>query len=111
MTRSSRTALVVAGVLVALLVAGVLSQFASDSPDGLERVADDHGISDSARENPTADGPLAGYEADGVGDSRVSGAVAGGVGVLVVLGVTGGVVLLVRRRSASPGPRDDERVS
>lgn len=110
MTRPSRTVLAVAGVLVALLIAGVLSQFASDSPDGLERVADDQGISDSARENPAADGPLAGYGVDGVGDSRLSGAVAGVAGVLVVLGVTGGVVLLVRRRSASPDPRDDERV-
>ena len=99
-------AVAVVGVLAALLIAGVLSHYAADSPDGLERVAEDQGIAGAAEPSATEDGPLAGYET-GVGDDRLSGGLAGALGVIVVLGVTGGVVLLARRRRTAA---DDQRV-
>ena len=90
--------LVVAGIVVALLIAGVASYYASADPDGLTKVADEKGIATAEREHGAADGPLAGYETKGVDDARLSGGMAGVVGSLTVLLVAGGVVLLVRRR-------------
>jgi hypothetical protein len=90
--------LVIAGLVVALLVAGVASFYASGDPDGLTKTAEEQGISAAEKEHGTAEGPLAGYETKGVDDARLSGGMAGVVGSLTVLLVAGGVVLLVRRR-------------
>jgi cobalt/nickel transport system permease protein/cobalt/nickel transport protein len=90
--------LVVAGVAVALLIAGVGSYYASSDPDGLTKVSQDQGFAASEKDHGTADGPLAGYETKGVDSARLSGGMAGVVGSLVVLVLAGGVVLLVRRR-------------
>ncbi len=92
--------LVVVGVLVALLIAGVASYYASSAPDGLNRVAEDQGFASTERENPTADGPLADYRAKGVENDRLSTLVAGVGGSLVVLVLFGGLTLVLRRRPA-----------
>lgn len=96
--RPSTRALLVVGLLVALLVAGGVSLAASSSPDGLERVAGDHGFIDQERPHAASEGPLAGYQARGVDDERLSGAVAGVVGTVAVLGLAGGLFLVLRRR-------------
>lgn len=88
-------ALVVVGVLAALLLAGVASRYASDRPDGLERVAEDQGFLDQAEQAATAGGPLADYQLGDSGDPTVPGV----VGVLVVLLLTSGTVYVVRRGS------------
>ena len=62
---STRTVLVV-GLLVALLLAGVVSLWASASPDGLNRVAGDLGFAGAEQASGAQDGPLAGYEVAGV---------------------------------------------
>ena len=107
MRRPSTRALVVVGVLVALLLAGVASYYASSDPDGLNRVAEDQGIARTEREHKAADGPLAGYEADGVDDDRLSGGLAGVLGSLVVLVLAGGLTLALRRRSHADGADSD----
>ena len=107
MTRVSTRALVVTGVLVALLLAGVVSYYASTSPDGLNRVAEDKGFAQTQTRHPADGSPFAGYGTKGVGDQRLSKGVAGVVGSLVVLGLAGGVTLLVRRRGPQPVPRDE----
>ena len=96
--RVSTRLVVVAGVLVALLLAGVASFYASGDPDGLTKVSQDQGFSTAEKSHDTGDGPFAGYETKGVGDARLSGGMAGVVGSLVVLALAGGAVLLVRRR-------------
>jgi cobalt/nickel transport protein len=94
---STRTLLVV-GLLVALLLAGVVSLWASASPDGLNRVAGDLGFAGAEQASGTQDGPLAGYDVAGV-DSRWSGGLAGVIGCLVVLACTS-TLMLLRRRTA-----------
>ncbi len=94
--------LLVTGVVVALLVAGVASFYASSHPDGLEHVADRAGFRDSGTA-PAADGPLAGYETKGVDDPRLSGGLAGVLGALSVLAIGGGLFWTIRRRD-----RDEE---
>jgi hypothetical protein len=90
---------VVAGLVVSLLVAGVLSTVASSHPDGLEYVAGRLGFADAAGPHTAADSPLADYAVRGV-EGPLSGGLAGVVGVLVVGLVAFGLVALLRRRSA-----------
>jgi hypothetical protein len=96
--RPSTRALVVAGVLVALLLAGVVSFYASSAPDGLNRVAEDQGIARAERDHPASNGPMAGYRARGVDNDRLSGLVAGVSGALLVLVLFGGLTFVLRRR-------------
>jgi cobalt/nickel transport protein len=85
-------------LVVALLLAGVVSYYASSEPDGLNRVAQDTGISRTEKQHATADGPLAGYSTKDVDNQRLSGGLAGVAGVVVVLVLAGGLALVVRRR-------------
>ena len=95
--RSSRKVWAV-GLVTSLVLAGFVSFYASANPDGLEKVAADHGIDQQAEEHAVADSPLADYGVKDVDDARLSGGLAGviGVGVTVVAGT--GVFWAVRRR-------------
>lgn len=95
--RSPRTVWI-AGLVTSLVLAGFVSFYASADPDGLEKVATDHGIDAKAEEHAAAGSPLADYGVEDVDDARLSGGLAGaiGVGVTVVAGT--GVAWAVRRR-------------
>lgn len=99
----SRRTLLVAGLLVTLLLAGVASFYASSDPDGLEKAAQDTGIAAKAEDSAADDSPLAGYETTGVDDGRISGGLAGVVGVGVTFLLVGGLVYAVRRGRAKDG--------
>lgn len=90
--------LFVVGLVVALLIAGVASYYASAQPDGLNYVAEKTGFIDAQETSPTDGGPLAGYETKGVDNPRLSGGLAGALGVLIVLLLAGGLAHVVRRR-------------
>ncbi|MEU6374250.1 energy-coupling factor ABC transporter permease [Streptomyces sp. NPDC046909] len=96
--RTSRRALWLSGLATSLVLAGVVSFYASASPDGLEKVASDKGIDKNVEEHAAADSPLADYGVKDVDDARLSGGLAGviGVGVTVVAG--SGIFWAVRRR-------------
>lgn len=91
----------VLAVIVALLVAGVLSFYASKSPDGLQHVAETKGFSQTETEHHAANGPLAGYEAKGVTSPHLSKGLAGVIGVGATGLLMGGLVLVLRRRGSS----------
>ena len=97
--RPSTRRLVTVGLVVSLVVAGVVSYFASAHPDGLEHVAARLGFDTSARDSAAAGSPLADYAVRGV-DGPVSGGLAGVLGILAVGLVMGLLVLYVRRRAA-----------
>jgi hypothetical protein len=82
-TRVSTRTLVLVGVAVALLIAGVLSFYASSEPDGLTKVSEDHGFASTGSTHHA----LLSY-----------GGWSGALGAVVVLAVIGGLVLLLRRR-------------
>ncbi|MEU9083170.1 energy-coupling factor ABC transporter permease [Streptomyces sp. NPDC048357] len=86
------------GLVTALVLAGFVSYYASASPDGLEKVAADKGIDEKVEDHAAADSPLADYGVKNVDDARLSGGLAGviGVGVTVVAGT--GIFWAVRRR-------------
>ncbi|HVM26106.1 MAG TPA: PDGLE domain-containing protein [Mycobacteriales bacterium] len=100
---SRRNAFLLAGLVVSLLLAGVVSGFASSAPDGLERVAEDKGFSQTAKDSALADGPLADYTVRGVEDERLSTGLAGVLGVGITFAFGLGLFALVKRRgSATP---------
>ncbi|MFD7957960.1 energy-coupling factor ABC transporter permease [Streptomyces ardesiacus] len=101
----SHRAVWLTGLVASLVLAGFVSFYASADPDGLEKVASDKGIDKKAEEHASAGSPLADYGVKDVADARISGGLAGviGVGVTVVAGSA--VFWAVRRRrsdDASP---------
>jgi len=103
------------GLLIAVLLAGVVSNFASGSPDGLDHAAregctfnaDDEitggtCMAQQEKEHQLADGPLADYGITGIGNEYLSTGLSGVVGVLVTFGIGAGVFWLVRRRTREP---------
>ncbi|MEY9991973.1 cobalt/nickel transport system permease protein [Streptomyces sp. V4I8] len=96
--RTSRRTLWIGGLVTSLVLAGFVSFYASASPDGLEKVAEDKGFAGSAEEHANADSPLADYGVEAIDNARLSGGLAGviGVGATVVAGT--GIFWAVRRR-------------
>jgi cobalt/nickel transport system permease protein len=98
--RRSPRSILVAGGLVALVLAGAVSILASGDPDGLEYVAGEEGFAQAARDHLLGDSVLADY-----GD--LAGIPVGVAGVLGVV-VTAGAGLAVFRavsRSRRSGSR------
>lgn len=85
--------------LVIALAAVLLSPLASASPDGLERVAEDHGFLDQGEE-PSIQ-VLPDYTVPFVRDDVLTTILAGAVGVLVVFGAAYGVARLRRSSDSS----------
>ncbi|MFG2815449.1 energy-coupling factor ABC transporter permease [Streptomyces sp. NPDC048410] len=103
--RTSRRTLWITGLVTSLVLAGFVSFYASANPDGLEKVAHDKGIDKKTEPHHSSDSPLADYGVKDVANARLSGGLAGviGVGVTIVAGTA--VFWAVRRRhhhDASP---------
>lgn len=102
--RRSVRRLWLAGLAAALVCAGGLSYYASASPDGLEKVAQDQGIAAQAKDHAAKDSPLADYSVKDITDPRLAGGLAGVIGVGATLAAgTGVFVVLRRRKSAGAG--------
>ncbi|MFD7994491.1 energy-coupling factor ABC transporter permease [Streptomyces mexicanus] len=96
-TRSHRK-LWITGLVTSLVLAGFVSFYASASPDGLEKVAHDKGIDKKEEKHAAADSPLADYGVKDISDARLSGGLAGVIGVGVTVVVGSSVFWVVRRR-------------
>ncbi|GHG23919.1 hypothetical protein GCM10018791_44340 [Streptomyces zaomyceticus] len=90
----------IGGLVTALVLAGFVSFYASASPDGLEKVAADKGIDAKVEDHAAADSPLADYGVKGIETARLSGGLAGAIGVGATLAVGTGAFWVVRRRRA-----------
>jgi PDGLE domain len=90
------------GLLVALLLAAIVSLYASSSPDGLNKAATETGINAEQKDHDLADSPFAGYGTRGVNDDRLATGTAGSIGVLTTFVVAGGLFFVVKRRKTSP---------
>lgn len=96
---------VIGGVLVALVFAAVISQFAAPDPDGLESVAEETGFIESGTDHALADSIFADYATSGISNESLSLAIAGIVGTLVTLAVAFGIFTAFRdKRPVDPAP-------
>jgi cobalt/nickel transport protein len=86
-------------LILAVVLAVVISPFASEFPDGLERVGEDQGFMDKATELISS--PIPDYAIPGITNEKVATSVAGIVGILLTLAVAYGIGYLVRNRSES----------
>ncbi|MGW1511603.1 energy-coupling factor ABC transporter permease [Streptomyces sp. NPDC002394] len=100
--KASPKKLWIGGVVTALVLAGFVSFYASASPDGLEKVAADQGIDKNVEKHAAADSPLADYGVKGIEAPRLSGGLAGVIGVGATLAVGTGAFWVVRRRKTAP---------
>lgn len=89
----------IGGFVIALLLAGVVSYYASGSPDGLEKVAEEYAFLGQAEDSINAGTPLNDYAVSGVENERASVGLAGILGVLVTAGVSFLIFGLARRRT------------
>ena len=88
---------VVAGLFLAFVLAGFVSGYASSSPDGLEKVAEDKGFIEQAEDHAFADWPIADYAVSGIENERLAGGLAGVIGVTITFLVGGAIVAAVLR--------------
>lgn len=91
-SRVSARTFVISAVLVAVFLAMIVSRFAATAPDGLERVAEEQGFGDRAREHSLADTLFADYATRGIDNEELSLAIAGVTGVVLTLVVGCGIV-------------------
>lgn len=88
----------IVGLLAALFFGAVISQFAVDDPDGLERVAIDTGIIESEQDHALGNSIFADYATEGLENESLSLAIAGISGTLIVLAVGWGIFAAVREK-------------
>jgi len=69
-------------LLVSIGLAGIVSYYASSSPDGLEKVAGDIGFIETAKDHTLDNSALADYGVAGIENERLSVGIAGIVGVI-----------------------------
>jgi len=84
-------------LLAAVLLALVISPFASSWPDGLERVAENKGFIGKSGAKPVVRSPIPDYLMPGIKNEKAATAVAGVFGTLVVFGVGYGLAALLGR--------------
>ena len=112
------TGFLLAGLFVALLLAGVVSNFASGSPDGLDSAAtrgctlDASGeiiggscMAQGEKDHEAAGSPLADYSVAGLDNPYLSTGLSGVAGVLVTFAVGAGVFWLARGRRRTDRPQ------
>ena len=88
----------IAGYFIALAVT-LLAPFASASPDGLERVAEDQGFIDTARDAPYA--VIADYVFPGIESEALATILAGVIGVTIIFLLLAGGSYLAFRATAN----------
>ncbi len=119
-SRTRNRALLVTGLGLALLVAIFLSPFASQSPDGLDRVAKDQGFDKKElEETPAKKLPfyavfnsyalrfIPGYDKDGL-SNKIATSIAGVAGTLATFGLAWGIGKLAVRGAGSSARNHDE---
>jgi hypothetical protein len=102
--RGSTRIFMIVALAVAVGLGTAVAPYASSSPDGLEKVAEQSSFSDEGQLHAVQeDAPIPDYAFPGIDNPRVATGLAGFVGVLFVFGFGYGLAHLLRRR-APRGP-------
>ena len=83
------------GLIIAFILA-FISPLASASPDGLEKVAEDKGFIEEAKEAPYE--LIADYLFPGIENEAVATILAGLIGTILIFGLVYGIARLLKRR-------------
>ena len=86
------------GLFAALLLAILISPFASSFPDGLERVAEDKGFLEKGEIEPAMVSPVPDYACPGIKNRKLATSAAGVTGTLIVFGAAYGFAALLKRK-------------
>jgi cobalt/nickel transport protein len=89
---------IIIGLIVALFLAGLISIFASSSPDGLEKVAENLGFLEKGEGTPVVKSPVPNYAMPGVKNEKIATSVGGILGTLFVFGFGYGLAFIIKRR-------------
>lgn len=93
------------GLGVALLLALFLSPFASSSPDGLEKVAEQKGFAEKGKEwQAWRHAPLREYTVPWIRNERLSTAVSGLIGTLAIFMIAFGFGKLLKKSAPRKTP-------
>ena len=87
------------GLIIALVLAGVVSLFASSFPDGLERVAIDHDFIELGEGNEVMHSPMPDYIVPGISNETLAASLAGLIGTLMMFGLVYGIGKALKRSS------------
>lgn len=85
-------------LVLSLILAGVVSFYASSHPDGLEKVAGDIGFIETAKDPATSGSALADYGVEGIENERASVGVAGVIGVVATGAIATGLFFYLGKR-------------
>ncbi|MFA5099776.1 MAG: PDGLE domain-containing protein [Candidatus Omnitrophota bacterium] len=92
---------IIVGLLAALLLALVVSPFASSFPDGLEKVAEDKGFLEKGEVQPVMTAPVPDYAWPGIKSEKLATSAAGVMGTLLVFGAAYGFAALLKRKETA----------
>ena len=84
-------------LLAALFLAFVISPFASSWPDGLEKVAHDHGFIVKGEQGSVFKSPIPDYIFPGLKNEKMAIAISGLLGTLVIFGIGYGLASLLKK--------------
>lgn len=106
MSKTSTRVFMVLALALAVGLATAVSPFASASPDGLEKVAEEKQFLDDGKLAPfQEDSPIPDYAFPGVENERLATGLAGFVGCLGVFAIGYGLAFVLRRRARVGGAR------
>lgn len=91
---------IIVGLIIALFLAILISPFASSWPDGLEKVAEDKGFLKKGEVRPVVTSPIPDYAFPGIENEGLATSFAGGIGVLLVFGMTYALAALIKKGKA-----------
>ncbi|RJP28350.1 MAG: hypothetical protein C4527_12135 [Candidatus Omnitrophota bacterium] len=94
------------GLAIALFVGVVLSPFASPWPDGLEKVAEDHGFIEKAHEESATPEIIPDYAMPGIQSEKLATAAAGFIGTLILYFGGYGLAYLLKTAKARTNPEN-----
>ena len=85
------------GLMVSFVMAAVISLFASSSPDGLERVAENLGFIEHGEGHEVMESPMPDYAIPGIENETVAASLAGLSGTLIMFLMVYGVGSLLKK--------------
>jgi cobalt/nickel transport protein len=98
MTSVNTRLFLIVGLTIAVAIAILLSPFASKSPDGLEKVAQDKGFIKKGEGKPLYNAPIPDYAFARIKNEWLSVAAAGLIGTLFSFGLVMGLGSIIKKR-------------